>query len=518
MISFKEFLLEKRMSPRSYVQVLGRLEDRAKIGFEIEIFVPEGSFYHMPPDDMEPDSMHLDEIKSMTDVEVFFNVSSTQETAIDRDYEDWKTQKEDEWVDENWESYEDDDDEPKQRESKARSRALKRVKDKFTWLEWIQSEYKSMYRFIENYELEPTHGWSKTDKHFNKHEPLSAGYYSSFKNTADEIAHHLSILMNTQFRVNAQGYRTWNITHDTSIKDKHGKSDEENQEGVGVEIVSPPQKPSKALADLEKLLSILDERGIETNESTGIHVNISLDEMQDFDALKLVLFMGDKHVLKKFDRLSNSFTNSQLQVVLDGIAAVGYVPKSASDLIRIGREALIGTGKYFSVNLNHMPHYLEFRAAGGENYHKRVNDIRDTVGRWLSAVEIASDPASHRQEYLKKVAQLLRPSEHHEDRKQEMTLAEVVYQADGMFAWQTMEDTFKNSQNPVQRAKAVMVVFLLLSAVLDRFEFTLSQKKEARALLQKAGVSSAEVLAQAKKGSPGTADSVQQSMKALRLM
>lgn len=405
MITFKQFLIEKKMGGSAYAQTLKRLEEDALIGFEIEVFVPTDSFYHREPDRDPAKKLKLTGLSTWNEFEIYFDVSRQQEGSIMNDFESWKTEQEDEWVDENWEDFVTDE-ESRSAERDARNKALKAAVNKFTWEQWFQKKFEGVHDFIGTYELEPSHGWAD-DNHVNQHAPFSAGYHSGWKNTAKVMAEHLGRALKSTVRVNAAGYETWNLTHDTSIKDSNDVDYESGQDGVGVEIISPPLPPKKAIEQLEIVLKLMQDFGIETNKSTGIHVNISLPNMKSFDPLKLVLFMGDKHILEKFGRETNSFTSSQLQQVIDGISLTGKIPRSATELIKLGREALAETGKYFSVNLTHLPKYLEFRAAGGAGYHQRVHDIKEAIGRWLSAVEIAADPEMYRREYMKKVVALI---------------------------------------------------------------------------------------------------------------
>lgn len=490
MITFKEFLIEKKMGGSAYAQTLKRLEEDAKIGFEIEVFVPTDSFYHREPDRDPAKKLKLTDINSWNEFEVYFDVSKQQEGAIMGDFESWKVEQEDGWVDEHWEDYVTDE-ESRTAEEDARRMALKAAVNKFTWEQWFEKKFEGTQDFISAYELEPSHGWAD-DEHVNQHAPFSSGYHSGFKNTAKTMAEHLGRALKTTVRVNAAGYETWNLTHDTSIKDKDDVDYESGQDGYGVEIVSPPLSPAKAIEQLEIVLKMMQDYGIETNESTGIHVNISLPNMKSFDPLKLVLFMGDKHILEKFGRSTNSFTSSQLQQVIDGISLTGKIPRSANELIALGREALAETGKYFSVNLMHLPKYLEFRAAGGAGYHHRVHDIKEIIGRWLTAVELAADPEMHRREYLKKVMALLdkTPDAAAEKAVAEQSLEDWLKRKHLM-----LSQTIDAADTPGDKLIAMRALLIQLgseSSVLKSVPF--KWMKDMRSLFSKLGVSYDSVL------------------------
>jgi hypothetical protein len=496
MITFKEFLIEKKMSASVYALALKRLEDDAKIGFEIEVFVPTRTFFHAGPDSAPASKpLMVNTIKKYSEILAVFDVPDAVDDKIRNEYAAWSGAQEEAWVDEHWENFVTDE-ESRTAEKDARRSAAKNAKEHFTWADWIKDELGSISTFIATFDLEPKFGWSTDNTAVFSQRPEVGGYASSFKNTASTMAKFLEKVLKEPVGVNATGYDHWNLTHDTSIKDSEGRSDEEDQDGVGVEIVSPPLAPTLALEQLAAVLNILDTYGIETNESTGIHVNISLSNMENFDPLKLVLFMGDEHVLKKFDRSTNAFTQSQIKRVIDSISLTGKLPKTADELITVGREGLAETGKYFSVNLQHLPKYLEFRAAGGKDYHRRLRDIREVVGRWLTAVELAAHPEMQRQEYLKKVMKLIdktSEAEAHESQK-DLTFEQMLYNSSGKMAWDTLQDALAGNDK-AYKLNAVRVVLVTLARHVDELQPTLPSMKEFRMMFRQAGVSPEQVLA-----------------------
>lgn len=380
MITFKQFLHEAPMHGGKYREVLSRVGDTAKMGFEIEVLCREGSEYWHPPKGHDIDTKSL---STLQDIEKKFSIDAMRRKAIDAEYGDFLARAEDEYVDENWNDF--DEDEKLGRKLAARSfRNKPPTMDK--WIAMLGVE-----KFIDEFELVP-------------HAELD--YMDGWRESATAVAKALAYLVKGVVKVGAKGYTSWNITQDTSIKDYDGKNVDTGMTGYGFEIVSPPLSAKKAMAILPQVLLFCSHNELSTNDTTGIHVNISLPDMEHFDALKLVLFMGDQYVLDKFNRSSNTFTRSQFQQAVDGINTTGSVPSSAEEIIALANDALSQTGKNFSVNLNHVPQYVEFRAAGGGGYEGRAKDIEEVAGRWLTALEIACDPARERNLYLKKVAAL----------------------------------------------------------------------------------------------------------------
>lgn len=380
MITFKQFLHEAPMHGGKYREVLSRVGDEAKIGFEIEVLCREGSEYWHAPNGHDIDVKSL---STLVDIEKKFSIDAVRRKAIDAEYGDFLARAEDEYVDENWNDFDDD-------EKFGRRAAARAFKSKPPSMDkWIAM--LGVDKFIDEFELEP-------------HAELD--YMNGWRESATAVAKALSYLVKGAVKVGAKGYSSWNITQDTSIKDDDGKNVDTGMTGYGFEIVSPPLSAKTAMALLPQILLFCSHNELTTNDTTGIHVNISLPDMTHFDALKLVLFMGDQYVLNKFNRAANTFTRSQFTQALDGINTTGTVPDSLSDVIEVANQALSETGKNFSVNLGHVPQYVEFRAAGGGGYEGRAKDIEEVAGRWLTALEIACDPARERNLYLKKVAAL----------------------------------------------------------------------------------------------------------------
>ena len=90
-----------------------------------------------------------------------------------------------------------------------------------------------------------------------------------------------------------------------------GRDDEPDS---GYELVSPVMPLDEAIDQLGKLFDWIEEQDgdIYTNDSTGLHMNISVPQGNDIDYTKLVLFSGDKYILDKYNRLSNNYADSAL--------------------------------------------------------------------------------------------------------------------------------------------------------------------------------------------------------------
>ena len=377
MISFKQFLSEKAMNPSEFKKVAARQDTNTLAGFEIECVVPSDSnFMDHANDNAEPDFMSLRDIDTFREITKYFVVSSRVEQSFDRDFTSWAEENDEEDTDIYGSGF------------------LKFVKD-----------HGGIRNFISEYDVEPRYGWASDL--LNNSSTIYTEYPSA-ESASEKVYGAIARSMNSDLGLKAivpgdarRKYdpksRIWLVTEDTSIEGK----------GMGVEIISPPTPLGQALNDLESVFGWMIDKDIETNISTGFHANLSLPNIQDVDLVKLVLFMGESHVLKQFDRIANSYTNPQIRSIINSIAHGHSLPTEANEMIALAKKSL-SESKYASVNISKMRYgYLEFRMVGNSNYHKDFAKIKDTILRFVSALEIACDKDAERNLYLKKLAAVI---------------------------------------------------------------------------------------------------------------
>jgi hypothetical protein len=184
-----------------------------------------------------------------------------------------------------------------------------------------------------------------------------------------------------------------------------GSLEPDNSEDGSCEIVSPPLKPQEAIDALKKFYSIARAEKLYTNETTGLHINVSIPEK--IDTLKLALFLGDKHVLKTFGREDNDYAQSVLDQLHRHVKIDIKSPKlNKTNINKIKRIAdNISSAHAVSINRENNK-YISFRHAGGD-YLKNPEDVINVVGRFVRAVLIASNPKAERSEYIKKLEKLV---------------------------------------------------------------------------------------------------------------
>jgi hypothetical protein len=191
-----------------------------------------------------------------------------------------------------------------------------------------------------------------------------------------------------------------------------------NKKGAGIELVSPPMYLKQGLQALDKVYSWAKENNITTNNTTGMHVGISLPNHKktEIDYLKLILFLGDRHILNTFNRNNNTFCNAITDKLDTKFKYLGDMDKLL-EIIKNGVNK-IAKNSYINnlvdtddrcVTVNIKPNYIEFRSAGG-NYLENKDLVMNTIARYIKAISIASDLESEKNEYIKKLYKFLQPN------------------------------------------------------------------------------------------------------------
>ena len=192
--------------------------------------------------------------------------------------------------------------------------------------------------------------------------------------------------------------------------------DVDDNDDRGLEFVSPPLPIEELLSDLNKVKAWADRTGCYTNDSTGLHINVSVPgwsgDLSQLDYVKLALLLGDEHVLESFGRAGNTYCKSAMGKIQK---AVKQNPDKAEELLermRQGMDQLASkaihsgvTDKYTSINPKNG--YIEFRSPGGDWLNDNFKEIDNTLRRFTVALSAAVDPKAYRQEYLKKLYKLL---------------------------------------------------------------------------------------------------------------
>jgi predicted chitinase len=200
------------------------------------------------------------------------------------------------------------------------------------------------------------------------------------------------------------------------VVEPDGSLQGDNDGDEGLEFVSPPMPIDELLKDLNAVKSWAGRMGVYTNESTGLHINISVPNysIDNLDFVKLALLLGDKYVLEQFGRSSNTYTKSALDLVKNNVrtnpaSAQQLLEKMKGNLGQLASKAIHSgvTSKYTSINTK--DGHIEFRSPGGDWLDENFDKIENTLLRFTVAMSAALNPEAYREEYLKKLYKLLDP-------------------------------------------------------------------------------------------------------------
>ena len=442
---YKEFeltedeLFELKMSPTNLKKMAA--ETGAVAGMEFEMYVPNAAEDEDNDYDVEPD-YDMDESfptgrNWQREVIDFFrggdygNSTSTIQRALDNldeDYWSWKEENFDEWYDNNSDVFmgylqaelpQDDDEDDEEYAERLRTvaaetggaeyeRAMEQFREEYQgedqWEDFLRdNDIGSMLDFGNLFSLD----WPYVNY------PESRGGSIDINDVASDFQSAI------QRPVKTGGYHSGagSQTNNYRIEPDGSLSDPENPEDGGLEFISPPLPLDEMLSDLEKVIKWAGRNGCYTNDSTGLHMNVSVPgfELNKLDYVKLAIFLGDEYVLDQFGRAGNTYCASAMEKIRsiaktqpDKVKTMlqqmqGNLSAMASKIVHTGT-----TSKYTSINTK--DGYIEFRSPGGDwlgEYAADPGKIINTLLRFTVALDVAMKPEAFRQEYMKKLYKTL---------------------------------------------------------------------------------------------------------------
>jgi hypothetical protein len=215
----------------------------------------------------------------------------------------------------------------------------------------------------------------------------------------DGITQGQNVRIFQTYHQNRKALDTWYIEPDGSLDDPPG--------GTSMEVVSPPLPAAQAIPTLRAFVARARELGLETNDSTGLHINVSIPD--NLEILKLLVFSGDEYVLRQFQREESDYAES----VMRELESFSRMPSSREHktdqrLIKyLERTARQATDSH-TASISRNSRYISFRHAG-DDYLNNLQSTVDVVGRFVRAMVIAATPGAYREEYLKRLAALIQP-------------------------------------------------------------------------------------------------------------
>jgi len=332
-------------------------------------------------------------------------ISKRSETEGNEAWKHWKeahdlaSEKFDQFVEEEWDE-----------QSRLYDNAREKWMDETDWPDendWLESEGLYTMQDVEsNYDITWPH-WFYPDN----------GGDLSVDDVGDEFSRMIGKPVNTSERYHGARREAGHY-----VVEPDGSLEPDDYSSAGLEFVSPPMPIDEMITDFNKVVAWAKKTGCYTNDSTGLHINVSVPDFsrEKLDYVKLALLLGDEYILKEFDREGNTFCKSALKQVKDNIRENPANAKKLLDGMKSGLSDIASklvhsgsTAKYTSINTK--DGYIEFRSPGGDWLDTDIPKIENTLLRFVVALDAAVDPQKYRKEYLKKLYKLLEPSKDNTD-------------------------------------------------------------------------------------------------------
>lgn len=252
----------------------------------------------------------------------------------------------------------------------------------------------------------------------------------------------------------------WRVEDDGSIRGN----------GLPAEIISPVyDTPGEMLQEMASLFEWLESYDAETNRSTGLHVTMSIPEATESqpNRLKMALLVGDRYLLQQFDRLGNTYAESQYARVLHR-AQTAAKTGSAADLAELEQllSHAISREKFSSINFKEARNeannnLIEFRIGGGSDYHTHMDRIRRAVIRYSTVMSAGYDPEAFVREYARAIFRVLKqasPSEEEIPRVDHpVELVRHIFHHQPESNLRYLTDHLSTASDPVEAADAMLI-------------------------------------------------------------
>lgn len=430
-------LSEVRMGPANLRAQAAKID--ARVGMEFEMYVPDVEGVEREPDwepDYGPDGyISTDSWAAFSDDVIDFFTSGEfadhsrdhMQRIVDQANEDfiqwamseWRTWAEDGAFSEWWAKENPDDSEPRMG-SIGYERAMEEFQEESfqDWMEegnrineWLEGERIDRYSTFGSY-------YNLAWPHMSDPGPSSGSQDLETLAQDFQRAVGVPVQVSGEYHGRAKSESAYTIEPDGSLDKPHSSSD------AGLEFVSPPLTIPEMIDQLRKVIKWARFNGCYTNASTGLHINVSIPgyDLNKLDYVKLALFVGDEWVSGQFNRLGSVYAKSAMGDIRSRIRmmAPDTISKIPSLFIGKGLSGIASklihgarTEKYMSLNTN--DNRVEFRAPGGDWLESDIDQLINTMLRFVVALDIAMDPEKEKREYAIKLYKLISQNASRED-------------------------------------------------------------------------------------------------------
>jgi hypothetical protein len=202
-------------------------------------------------------------------------------------------------------------------------------------------------------------------------------------------------------------FNKWKLVWDASVELKRKKN------YFSHELISPPLPFYEALQALHNVFVWMQENGCKTNNTCGLHVNVSFKDViynKKINIVKLGLLYPEIEILKTFNRSRNHYCSSQIKY-LRKYRLTPYEKSQMTSITAIEEffisKMRIGSHKFHAMNLlkwkRNFNKYIEFRSIGNTDYEYKEKDIKKFIDAIARAMLSCVSKTSRKKDYIDKL-------------------------------------------------------------------------------------------------------------------
>jgi hypothetical protein len=430
-------LFEINMTPKNLERLVADIPG-ARVGIEFEMVVPGIGNYNNEDFESEPDMDADIRVYDIDDVVSFFDQGEVNSTSDIRRLGEELEEKFNEWVDqvveERWgrdrreivsDYIVNNDLESEKEEDEDFDEFLDRKLEDDDFVDEVREEWRDeQYGDFDQRDFFRDQRWRYASDVYSEYDgivtwPIWTEAPERGSIDADDIVKDfgqtlgVKVLYSERYHgAKSSSTSVWRVEPDSSIET-------DDDDDGGLEFITPHRglPLDEMITKMEEVRAWALANYCYTNSSTGLHINVSVPgtSMISVDYVKLVLLLGDQYVLDMFGRSANTYAKSSYKEIVNRIKSnpagvTEVLDKMKKYLAHLGAQSIHNgsTNKYVSVNFK--GDYVEFRSPGGDWLNETYwSQVKNTIYRFVVALDAATKPDKYKEEYLKKLYKLIAP-------------------------------------------------------------------------------------------------------------
>lgn len=191
----------------------------------------------------------------------------------------------------------------------------------------------------------------------------------------------------------SRGYKDWVIDYDGSVEPRHRRSYHNTYE-----LVSPPMPMDQAIKTLGVVFKFMQENPVETNTTTGLHVNMDIGRETKFiDPLKLITLVDDEAVARRYKRSKLYYCLPHNSTIRKQARYYNNLKNKPCGLVDYVKQWALTNRqlaeKYSAINFGKQKKqgFIEFRMIGNRDYQNRYKEIVKDIRHFETCMIKAAD-------------------------------------------------------------------------------------------------------------------------------